>query len=453
MPDTKPTEEEEIIEEVDVEEAHIEEKELQGNNKWLIWLISIFNLSSQNIFMQFYSIFARIVGVSATIIGFITSIRNLLRGLFQGSIGRLSDKIGRRYILLFGFFLSFAIPIPLLFDFAQNTYFLIFASLIQAFSISVVLPTWNAVLGDVTQPRFRAAFIGKVTAIGRIVSVAVTLSLAGVFAILETWFENVITIGGQVIQITWEIQYGFVFIVSSLNALLCIICVLFLKETNITTEDEKEDIPRLWVSLKDKSFVKYLIVNSVFGIAMSLIWPVNPIILTDVLKLTFPQVAIVNATFAIIIGVTIVIGGKIADKIGRRPLIIFANLILIFFPVSMIPAILTDIWWLILISRVIGGLGTGLNLVAKNAYTLDLAPKKLMGAYSGVREMFYGITTFIGSFASGFIIDALNISYDIITVAIIMSIGVSLIRSLASTGFLFIDESLCEEQEKEEESE
>lgn len=71
------------------------------------------------------------------------SVRNLLTGLFQGFIGRLSDIFGRKFIL------GLLISIPLIFF--ESTWLLIAVAILQAFSVSVVTPSWNAVLGDVTE--------------------------------------------------------------------------------------------------------------------------------------------------------------------------------------------------------------------------------------------------------------------------------------------------------------
>ncbi len=411
-----------------------------GNKKGIFWLISIFSLSSQNIFFQFYGVYARIVGVSATTLGFILSIRNLLSGLFQGIAGRLSDKFGRKYVLFFGLFLSLIIPIPLIFY--HSVWFLIFVAIIQAFSVSVVIPSWNAVLGDVTEPSYRASFIGKINSIGRIVSVTVTLVVAGIFAFIDSRYNNIITISGTAFEISWEFQYGFIFALSAFNALLCIIALFFLKETHVVSAEKKNSVPKLRVAFQDKNFVKFLIINSIFGITMSLIWPINPIILNDIFELNFAQVAIMTSSFAFFVAFTLIFAGKISDKMGRKPMIIISVCILIFFPVSMVPAILTENWWVLLLSRFVGGVGTGINFVAINAYTLDLASKDTFGGYSGLRETFYGIATFIGSFAAGFIIDALEGVYGIKITAISMSIAVTVIRIIAAVGFLFIAESL-----------
>jgi len=430
----------ELLEEESSIQHENSELDLKGNKKGLFWSIAIFSMSAQNLFAQFFSVYARKVGVTAKTLGFLTSITNLLTGLFQGSIGRLSDKLGRKFILVFGFLLSIVIPIPLIFY--HNTVLLIFVSLIQAFSVSVIIPTWNAIAGDVTKPSFRATFIGRIASIGRIVSVAITLTVAGFFALIDSKFNSMIVIGGIGYTITWEFQYGFSFGFSSFNALLCLICVLFMKETHIITEKKNNKIPKMWISLKDRTFVKFMIINSFFGITMSLIWPLNPIIMTDIMNLDFSQVALLTSSFAVFVGFTTIFGGKICDRIGRKPLIILSTAILVLFPVSIIPAIVTGQWLVLLLSRFVGGVGTGLSIVAMNAYTLDLAPGNLMGAYSGVREMFYGIATFTGSLSAGFIIDALQFHYNLNTVVIAMAIGVTIVRLLAGSGFLFITESL-----------
>ncbi len=411
---------------------------LKGNRLSLFWAISVFSSSSQNFFQQFFSAFARLAGVSASVLGFLMSIRNLLSGLFQGLVGRLSDIFGRKFILIIGFILGLLIPIPLLFF--ESTWLLITVAIIQAFAISVVIPSWNAVLGDVTELENRASFIGKITSIGRIISVIFALLIALLFFFVDHYSGSVVL--GWSVFVSWRVQYGVAFAISAFNSLLCIITMIFFKETRLV-DPKNNHVPRMRVAFQDKNFVKFLIVNSVWGITMALIWPANPIILVDHLTLTFWQIAIMTSSFTIFIAIAQILGGKLSDKIGRKPLIIISIFILIFFPVIMIPAITSGSWSLLILSRFVGGIGTGINLVAVSAYTLDLAPKDLMGGYSGIREVFYGIATFIGSFISGFIIDAfLTANYTIKTTMIIMSIGVTVLRVFAATGFLFISESL-----------
>ena len=410
---------------------------MNGNKKGVFWSVSIFSSASGNFFQQFFGDFARIVGVSASLLCFMMSIRNLLTGLFQGAIGRLSDKLGRKYILIFGFVIGFLIPLPLIFW--EAPWLLVIVAVVQAFATSIFIPTWNAVLGDVTDQKTRAAFIGKITSIGRIISVAFTLLVAGFFYLFTEVYAG-ITISGVLYFIPWRVQYSIAFGIAAFNSILCIISLLFFKETRKRAEKDVI-IPKMRVALQDKNFRLFLIVNSIFGVTMSLIWPLNPIIMVDTLDLDFVGVAIMTSAFTIFTGLSQILGGKLSDKIGRKLLIIVSVLVLVLFPISMVPAIITENMWVLILSRFVGGLGTGINLVAVSAYTLDVAPLDLMGGYSGIRETFYGIATFIGSFAAGFIIDAMVPRWGIYTTSIAMSVGVTIIRALAAIGYFFMIDS------------
>ena len=156
----------------------------------------------------------------------------------------------------------------------------------------------------------------------------------------------------------------------------------------------------------------------------------------------FYQIAILSSVFILVMSLVQVISGKLGDKLGRKPLFVFGAFILVFYPVSMLPAIITGNWLWLLAANTWAGFGVGSFFVSLNALTLDLAPDSLMGAYSGIRELFFGVASFGGSLASGFIIDALNLSYGLYYTLFWMLIGISVLRFIASLGFLFVAESL-----------
>ncbi|MHA1244999.1 MAG: hypothetical protein ACTSP7_10555 [Candidatus Heimdallarchaeota archaeon] len=96
-----------------------QEEEIPQNGpfqKRLFGLISIGYNSSQLILLNFLTYFAAQVGVTKTVMGFITGIRNLAGSLLQERVGRLSDRRGRKIPLLVGFFLAFAATTVLIFS-------------------------------------------------------------------------------------------------------------------------------------------------------------------------------------------------------------------------------------------------------------------------------------------------------------------------------------------------
>jgi len=420
------------------EDDEEEDIDTKGNKKSVFWLVSIFSSTSTFFFGNFFSAFAAKAGVSGSVMGFITSIRNLLSSLFQGFIGLLSDKIGRKYVMFGGILLNFAITVPLIFF--QQTWLLITVAIVQALSISFFVPAWNATQGDVTKPEIRATFIGKLASIGRLVSVSFSLITAVIFYLLDYGRDNL----GWALDVPWRTQYSTAFAIAAINSLITAILILTMKETK--TEDAEKKKLQMRSAFKARSFMVFVAFYALFGLSMSFIWPVNPIMQVNVLGMEFYQIAIISSIFLIVMSVTQFLTGKLSDKIGRKPLFVFGAFVLVFYPVSNLPSLYLGDWRWQILGNFVAGFGTGTFFVALNALTLDLASNELMGTFSGVREMFWGIATFVGSLTSGFLVDFLEVKYGLLMTTIAMCIGVSAFRLLTAAGFLFVAESLPKQE-------
>nr|NHJ84264.1 MFS transporter [Asgard group archaeon] len=367
-------------------------------------------------------------GVKEGVLGFVTAIRNLLGAVLQGNFGYLSDKKGRKLLLIIGFFLTFVATTLLIFSY--NPVMLIIVSIIHAFSFSIVVPVWNAALGDVTKKEGRTTYIGKLSSVGQGVGVILMLILAGVFWILD-YFKG--------ISLEYKVQYGIVFAVCAANLLICAIGAVFLRETAKFNATRKA--PKILSAFKNKPFRKFIIVNSVFGFTMAALWPIYPLIQAgeDFLHMDIYQLLLVAIIYTIIYSISNYIGGKVGDKIGRKPVLIFTRVILFTVSLFYIPAVLTGSWYWIILTNVVSGLANGAFYVMMNAYALDMAPEEDQGSYSGLTQASWGVTTFLGSLIMGFIAQAIS---DPITMVISTTIAIAIMRIFASIGYFFIKESL-----------
>ena len=424
---------------------------LKGNKKGIFWLIAIFASANGNFFGNFFTAFAnKVVEISqyasqsGKIIGFITSIRNLLSSLFQGPIGYVSDRIGRKMVLIIGMIINFIIPIPLLFF--ESVPLLITVAIIQAIGVSVFIPAWNAVLGDVTEPENRATFIGKVSSVGGFIAMSFAILTAIIFYLADGPLKGKV-IFGWIVNIEWRVQYSISFGISAFSALLCFIVLLFYKETKLVGRTKK--LSEMIAALKEKKFLKFVIVYTIFGLAMSAVWPLNTIIQIEWLDMDFFGIAIINMVFVVVMSIFQIIAGKLGDRLGRRPIIIIGSFILVLFPLLNLPSIFLGSWQWLILSHVMAGIGSGLFFVSINALTLDLAPEELMGSYVGSREMIFGIATFAGSLLAGFAIDLLKTNFGLEITSISLSIGFTIFRLITAIGFLFVAESLTKEKRLE----
>ena len=314
---------------------------------------------------------------------------------------------------------------------------LIIVITIHAFSFSISFPVWNATLGDVTEIKGRTTFIGKLTAIGQGVGVALMLILTGFFYILENTYGYILD---------WKIEYGIVFAISAFCLLLSAIGVLFLKETR--KPDLIHQPPRMLTSLKNKPFRNFIIVNSVYGITMAALWPIYPIIQVKALGMEFYQLTLVAAIYAICFGISGFFGGRIGDRFGRKPVLIITRFVLFTVSLLYIPAVIFDAWGFVILTNVVSGLCNGAFFIVMNAYALDCSTEDSKGSYSGLAQVSWGIATSVGSLVAGFIALAIENNAPGTTVEatkymiLVTTIAIGVLRILASIGYFFVKESL-----------
>ncbi|MFW9922875.1 MAG: MFS transporter [Candidatus Thorarchaeota archaeon] len=410
-----------------------------NSQKKLFWLVSIGNNSSQLILLNFFQYFAAEVGVSQFVMGFLTAIRNLVTALFQGQIGLLSDKKGRKLFLLVGFFAAFSFTTLLIFSY--NAIMLILVATAQAFAFSIIIPVWNATLGDVTNIKGRTSFIGKLSSIGQGVGIVFMLILAVVFFLINH-FTGWIIWGVKIEELHWKVQYGIVFGVCALGFLLAAISLIFFKET---TKIDGKASPRMRTAFQNKDFRFFIIINSIFGITMAALWPIYPVIQVKILDMKMYELVIVATVYAILFSFGGFLGGRVGDRFGRKPVLLFSRLIMFSVSLIYIPAVLTGSWIYVILTNVVSGFGNGVFAVMMNAYALDLSSEETLGAYSGLTQASWGIATFIGSFGAGIISQFLVNAYGNNTMIIATTIGIAVLRVLASIGYFFIKESLPED--------
>ncbi|NHJ84438.1 MAG: MFS transporter [Asgard group archaeon] len=406
----------------------------EKKQKGLFWLISIGNNSSQLILLNFFQYFAAAIGVREGLMGFLTAIRNLVGALLQGNFGFLSDKHDRKRFLIIGFFLSFAATTLLIFSY--NPIMLIVVASVHAFSFSIIIPVWNAAQGDITEIKGRTTFIGKLSFVGQVVGVVLLLFLTGILYYLD-YFKSII--------LDFEIQYGIVFAICAANLLICAIGTLFLRETRKFDLERKP--PRILSAFRNKPFRNFIIVNSIFGVTMAALWPIFPIIQVKIVEMSFYQLTIVAAIYAILFSLGNLLGGRIADKIGRKPVLIFSRIFMFSVSLIYIPAVWLHSWYYVILTNAVSGIGNGIFIVMMNAYSLDLAGEENQGSYSGLAQTSWGIATFMGSFIAGFIAQSITNNFGELTMVLATTIAIAILRVLASIGYFFIKESLPKEKQ------
>ena len=99
------------------------------------------------------------------------------------------------------------------------------------------------------------------------------------------------------------------------------------------------------------------------------------------------------------------------------------------------------LWYHIVFANIFGGIGNGLLNVPLYSEILTLSSKELRGTYTGIYNIIIGITTFLGSFVSGIIFEALSSRYEFFFVLRNMLLLLAAARFLATIPVLWLSVS------------
>lgn len=307
--------------------------------------------------------------------GLIISLFTLTAGLSRPFSGKLTDRIGRLPVMVFGAVICFisGILYPVLTSVAGFLFLRFFHGLSTGFK-----PTGtSAYIADIVPFHRRGEAMGVV---GVFLSCGVA---AGPVA--GSWVAE---------QYTIEIM----FYISSILGLMSVLILSGMKET--LPEREKFRLSLLKVKKEDVFEPKVLrpsiiIMLSVFSMG---------IILTVIPDLS-EHVGIKNKglffTYFTLSSIFVrIIAGKISDRYGRPVVLKFSTLLLAF---SMFTIGLAESSFLFITGSVLYGLAVGINTPTLFAWTIDLSEEKLRGRAMSTMFIALEIGIGVGALLSGFL--------------------------------------------------
>jgi len=351
--------------------------------------LAIANSGGQNFYFNYATILAVGIGATALMMAFITAIQNLGSAVLQTFFGKLSDRIGRKLVLFIGFIIA-SITTAVISQLSSPIVFMIVIG-IYSLGISMVIPTWNALLGDISTEKTRTKIISQISMIGSFFSSMILLIIGFLTDFLPFDLLK---------------KYRVMVFVGALFFAVAAILSTLISETNSNKGNGKKS--SFWEPMRDKKFMKFTGITLIWWFVMSFLWPFSPIVNASV-NPTNTQLAIMAVVFAVFIALGQWICGLVADKIGRR-----FTLVLGFIAFCLVPIILAYAytWTIILIANVFGGLGNGFLTVALSSEILHLSKEEIKGAYSGAYNLMTGIISFFGAFVGGFLYEGFLNNFD-----------------------------------------
>ena len=367
----------------------------------------------------FFSIFAAVTGVGIVVpllpvyahdlgagglaIGFIFGSFALSRTFFLPYFGRLSDRKGRKRLIVIGLF-SYAC-LSLAFMLAQNVTALVAIRFFQGIASSMMMPAIQAYVGDIT-PQGREGFtMGFFN-----MSIFFGLSLGPV-------------LGGS-IKDYWSLDASFLSM-GILSLVGFFLSISFLPPSNEEMVMKKKRSPLPWKRLlQDREIIGLFCFRLTYTACIGIIWGFLPVFADTQFALSSSNIGFLVMLGVFISGIIHLPMGYVADRISRRMMIVFGGMLvaggMIYFTRS---ASLTDL----IVASILFGLGGGISMPAHMAIAVFKGNQSdAMGSLMGLMTMAHSLGMLMGSSFAGLMMDIADLRDAFFLGAVISFAGVLL---------------------------
>lgn len=349
------------------------------------------------------------LGASYTLLGFIISVYGAVQLITQIPIGRLSDRRGRKSLIILGL-MTFAL-LPPLYIYATNAYILIPIRILGGIGASAVWPLAMALIIDKVGSRSRGASIGRYNAA----------------------FYSAMAVGPLIGGYLYDF-YGLAapfYFWSALGIVSIVIVMIKVDESSrrqsvsiATPGPLKEDMilpGYLWTFLACCGVVMWTGIVGGFNITMLPSYASR-------LGLSTTQIGLLYLDYAGITALSNIYFGKVADR-GKRKMLVFAGCLAGLIAFALLPMATTLPQVLVLMALI--GLGLGIGNPAATALIADTTCESRRGEIFGIFNTARMSGVVIGPLIAGLTADLYGVNgaiYAFIGISLAITIGTIIIR-------------------------
>lgn len=354
-----------------------------------IGLVSLLNDASSEIIYPLLPVFlATSLGASARAIGIIEGLAESMSSLLKLFAGYLSDRLGKRKLLVVAGYSLASLVRPLL-ALAQTWPQVLAIRLTDRVGKGVRTAPRDAMIADNVTAEQRGIAFGFHRAMdhgGAVIGPLIGYLLVVLF--VANWNSPT------------KAEFSTIFLIASVPAFMAVMVAVFFMRESPVQRDRGSDRPKLSLKGFDSNFKRFLLVLALFTLSNSS----DSFLLLRAMD-TGVSVAVVPLLWAAHHGSKVLsslFGGDLSDRLGRKRLIISGWLL--YAAVYAGFAFVTNqisVWVLFLIYGIYFGLVEG----AEKALVADLVRPEQRGTAYGLYNLAFGITVFPASLLMGMIWD------------------------------------------------
>lgn len=369
-----------------------------------VLFFSIFvSVTGVGIVVPLLPVYAYELGASGLYIGLVFGAFSLSRTFFLPYFGRLSDKKGRKPLIVAGL-LAYAL-ISIGFILSKNVETLIIMRFIQGISSAMLIPVIQAYVGDITPEGSEG------------------LSM-GMFNMSMFFGLSVGPLAGGMINEHFSLNTSFLCmgILAFLGFSLCLFLLPPTKSEGAVSR--KKEVASWKKLLRDKDLAGLFFFRFAYAACVGVVWGFLPVLADSEFHLSSSYIGILVMLGVFISGVMQTPMGYMADRFSKRIMILIGGFIMAF-------AILLFNWadgfGDLFIANVFIGIGGGIAMPALMALAvLKGKTTKAMGSVMGIIIMAHSSGMLTGSLAAGLMMDMFQLRHAFSFGALIMILGTGL---------------------------
>ncbi len=288
------------------------EKQKLPRNVYLVGALTRF---ADGLYRPFLQTFMVDMGASFAELGAFRSVGNIAPAILQPAWGAKSDQIGRRKpFVAFGTFTG--LFMVFLFLWAETPFHMIILYGIQSLLLSIQIPTWLSLIGGLMDKENRGDELGKLAIVTSVTSLAATI-FTGILAGFSWLWMPAIEL--------WRVEYYLPFYLTAVIGIVASLISLTINEKPPNPNDKRE-FPQLRRILSEPGdFRRFCGVTVFFSFAMSMAWPYFAVVQRDFLGFSLLEVAFASGIMTVFIVAFSMQFGRLSDRVGRKPMILFGR--------------------------------------------------------------------------------------------------------------------------------
>jgi MFS family permease len=379
-----------------VSSCTLSEKQALRNVNYLAALDLIISLGF-GLIMPLFPMYVKLLGGGALEVGILFSSFVLTRALFATTFGNLSDKIGRKKLILIGGFLYAFLAV--LFVVPESWVGLIFVRGLQGFASAMVWPVSEALVIDSCPSARRGESLGKLVMAANIGMVIGPFVGGGIYFAANEYL-------GFSEAESFKLPFYFTALISLVGAILVWVKVV---DAKVPAESKQKMTFRKLIhpdGMDRQGLVNLRVLYSnafMEGFAFASIGPLMAYYLPERFALEADVVAIIVGV-AMGVGALIAVpSGRLSDRTGRKKLFVLGSF-LSFLGVMLIP--FGYALWMVILFMSLRSMAFQVASPALRALQADTVPEQVRGRLIGMLESMSNFGSVLGAPIGGLLLDA-----------------------------------------------